>query len=182
MAKQTVQRGRNWYAIQTYSGYEDAVKDFLLQRIESLNMQDYIFDVIVPKEKQIETRRGETVEVQKKVFPGYVLVEMTVTDESWYIVRNTPHVTGFIGAGNTPVPVSEEEIASLKRYLDQSGAPKYKAEFEEGSIVAIQDGPFAGSEGVVSRVDDSKGKVTVMVTMFGRETPVELDFNKVKKT
>ncbi|MCX6808029.1 MAG: transcription termination/antitermination protein NusG [Patescibacteria group bacterium] len=181
MSKQELQRGRNWYALQTYSGYEDAVRDFLLQRIESLNMQDYIFDVIVPKETQIETRKEEAVEVHKKIFPGYVLVDMIVTDESWYIVRNTPHVTGFIGAGNTPVPITEEEMKRLRRFLDKTGAPKYKADFEEGSIVSIQDGPFAGAEGVVSKVDESKGKVTVMVSMFGRETPVELDFSKVKK-
>lgn len=181
MAKQELQRGRNWYAVQTYSGYEDAVKDFILQRIEALNMQDYIFDALVPKETEIETKKGEAVEIHKKIFPGYVLVEMIVTDESWYIIRNTPHVTGFIGAGNTPVPVTEEEMKHLRKYLDKTDAPKYKAEFEEGSIVAIQDGPFAGSEGVVSKVDESKGKVNVMVTMFGRETPVELDFSKVKK-
>jgi len=181
MIKQELQRGRNWYAIQTYSGYEDAVCDFLKQRIESRDMQDFIFDVIVPKEKQIENRRGEPVEVEKKVFPGYVLVDMIVTDESWFVVRNTPHVTGFIGSGNTPVPVSEEEMRRLRKYLDKSDAPRYKAEFEIGSIVRITSGPFANSTGNVKAIDENKGKVKLMVDFFGRETPVEVDFAGVKK-
>jgi len=166
--------------IHTYSGYEDAVREALMQRIETMNMQDKIFDVIVPKESQIEVKRGEQVTTKKRIFPGYVLVDMTVTDESWYVVRNTPNVTGFIGSGIIPVPVSDEEVESMKKRMGVA-APKHKLEFDMNEHVQITDGPFAGYSGVISEIDEEKGKLKVMVDIFGRETPVELDFVQIKK-
>ena len=180
MAKQASGTGRNWYVIHTYSGYEDAVKDSLLQRIESLGMQDYIFDVVVPKETQIVIKKGEPVTEEKKIFPGYVLVDMIVTDDSWYIVRNTPNVTGFVGSGTIPVPVSPEEFKVVKRHMGQS-EPKFKINFAVTDHVIILDGPFLNYDGIIKEVDEEKGKVKVFITIFGRETPVELDFTQVKK-
>ena len=180
MAKQVAGTGRNWYVIHTYSGYEDAVKDSLLQRIESLGMQDYIFDVVVPKETQIVIKKGEPVTEEKKIFPGYVLVDMIVTDDSWYIVRNTPNVTGFVGSGTIPVPVSPEEFKVVKRHMGQS-EPKFKIDFAITDHVVILDGPFLNYDGIIKEVDHEKGKVKVFITIFGRETPVELDFTQVKK-
>jgi len=180
MARQKSQ-GRHWYVIHTYSGYEDAVRESLMQRIETMNMQDKIFDVIVPKESQIEVKRGKQVSSKKRIFPGYVLVDMLVTDESWYVVRNTPHVTGFIGAGVVPVPVSEEEVEQMKRRMGVT-APKHKIDFELKENVQITDGPFAGYSGLISEIDEEKGRVKVMVDIFGRETPVELDFTQIKKS
>lgn len=179
MAKQQSQ-GRHWYVIHTYSGYEDAVREALLQRIETMNMQDKIYDVIVPKESQIEVKRGKQEMVKKRIFPGYVLVDMTVTDESWYVVRNTPNVTGFIGSGIVPVPVSEEEVEQMKRRMGVS-APKHKIEFDMDEHVQIAEGPFAGYSGAIKEIDEEKGKLKVTVDIFGRETPVELDFTQVKK-
>lgn len=179
MAKQKSQ-GRHWYVIHTYSGYEDAVREALLQRIETMNMQDKIFDVIVPKESQIEVKRGEQVTTKKRIFPGYVLVEMAVTDESWYVVRNTPNVTGFIGSGIVPIPVSEEEVEQMKRRMGVA-SPKHKIDFELKEHVQIVDGPFAGYSGIIHEIDEEKGRLKVMVDIFGRETPVELDFMQIKK-
>lgn len=182
MAKQAKNTGRHWYVIHTYSGYEDAVRTALLQRIESMNMQDKIFDVIVPKETQIVVKKGKPKTEKKRLFPGYVLVNMDVDDESWYVVRNTPNVTGFVGSGTIPVPVSAEEFGVIERYLDEdSNAPKFKITLSETDLVMILDGPFAGYEGVVNEIDEEKGKVKVMISIFGRETPVELDFDQVKK-
>ena len=180
MAKQAQGTGRHWYVVHTYSGYEDAVREALLQRIESLNMQDLIFDVVVPKETQIVIKKGEPKSEKKRIFPGYVLVDMTVTDESWYVVRNTPNVTGFVGSGTTPVPVSEEEFKLIKRHMGES-EPKFKIDFSTGDNVIILDGPFVNYEGLVNKVDEEKGKIKVLITLFGRETPVELDFTQVKK-
>jgi transcription termination/antitermination protein NusG len=180
MAKQAANTGRNWYVIHTYSGYEDAVRQALLQRIESTSMQDYIFDVVVPKETQIVMKKSKPVEELKKLFPGYVLVEMIVTDESWYVVRNTPNVTGFVGSGTIPVPVSAEEWKVVQRSMGEKEA-KFKIEFVEGDPVTVLEGPFINYDGLVSAVDDEKGKIKVMITIFGRETPVELDFTQVKK-
>ena len=179
MAKQR-NIGRHWYVIHTYSGYEDAVREALMQRIETMNMQDKIFDVIVPKESQIEMKKGEQVTTKKRIFPGYVLVDMIVTDESWYVVRNTPNVTGFIGADTTPIPVSEDEVARLKKRMGVV-EPKYKIDFEINDRVSIVDGPFSGYDGLISEIDRDKGKLKVLVAIFGRETPVELDFMQVKK-
>lgn len=182
MAKQAQGTGRNWYVIHTYSGYEHAVRAALLQRIESMNMQDYIFDVIVPEETQIVVKKGKPKTEKKRLFPGYVLVEMEVTDESWYVVRNTPNVTGFVGSGTMPVPVSAEEFGVIKRYIDEDeNAPKFKISLTEGDLVMVLDGPFATYEGLIKEIDQEKGKVKVMISIFGRETPVELDFDQVKK-
>jgi transcriptional antiterminator NusG len=180
MSKQAENTGRHWYVVHTYSGYEDAVREALLQRIESLGMQDLIFDVVVPKETQIVIKKGEPKTEKKRIFPGYVLVDMTVTDYSWYVVRNTPNVTGFVGSGTTPVPVSPEEFKVIKRHMGET-EPKFKIDFSVSDPVMILDGPFVNYEGVVSKVDEEKGKVKVLITIFGRETPVELDFTQVKK-
>lgn len=179
MAKQAGNTGRRWYVVHTYSGYEDAVREALLQRIESLGMQDMIFDVVVPKETQIVIKKGEPVTEEKKIFPGYVLVDMNVSDDSWYVVRNTPNVTGFVGAGTTPVPISDEEWKMIKRHMGQA-EPKFKIKFAVGDTVTILGGPFQNYEGIISNIDEEKGKVKVMITIFGRETPVELDFTQVK--
>ena len=180
MPKQTLQQGRRWYAIHTYSGYEENVSDNLKQRIESLDMQDKIFGVMIPKEKKIKIKNGKRRTVEEKIFPGYVLVEMIVTDDSWYVVRNTPNVTGFIGTGTTPTPLSEEEVKSLQKRMGVD-EPEYKIDVEVGSPVSIADGPFKGFEGKVSDIDEARGKIKVLINMFGRETSIELDFLQVKK-
>jgi len=180
-AKSIKQEGkRGWYVIHTYAGYEDQVAESLKQRVESTGMHDYIFDVIVPTEKQIEIKNGKRQVVEKKIFPGYVLVEMNVTDESWYVVRNTPNVTGFVGFGIRPTPMSEEEIARIKKRMAIT-EPKHKIEFQEGDLVRITDGPLKGFEGKVAEIDEEKGKIKVSVNMFGRETPANIDFLQAKK-
>jgi transcriptional antiterminator NusG len=180
MPKQVVEQERNWYVLHTYSGYEDAVAKNLKQRIESLGMEDKIFNVIVPKEKKIKIKNGKRKTVEEKIYPGYVLVEMIVTDESWYVVRNTPRVTGFLGAGTTPVPVSKADIDDLMKRMEV-GEPEFTIDFEIGATVKIVDGPFKGSEGKVSEIDKERGKIKVLVNMFGRDTPVELDSLQIKK-
>lgn len=180
MSKQQVTGERHWYVLHTYSGYEDSVAMNLKQRIENLNMQDKIFDAIVPKEKKIKIKDGKRTTVEEKIFPGYVLVNMIVTDDSWYVVRNTPNVTGFVGSGTIPTPVSTEEWDFLQKRMGTE-EPKFKVDFELGNLVQIVDGPFKDYEGKISEIDQAKGKVKVMVTIFGRETPVELDFLQVKK-
>ena len=180
MARQQENTGRHWYVIHTYSGYEDAVREALQQRIESLGMQDLIFDVVVPKETQIVIKKGQPVTEEKRIFPGYVLVDMTVTDDSWYVVRNTPNVTGFVGSGTIPVPVSPEEWKVIKRHMGQS-EPKFKIDFTVGDNVMVLDGPFLNYDGIISTIDEDKGRVKVLITIFGRETPVELEFTQVKK-
>lgn len=180
MAKQDPNAGRNWYVVHTYSGYEDSVRESMMQRIETFGMGDYIFDVQVPKEKQLTFRKGEPQEEEKKLFPGYVLVDMIVTDESWYLVRNTPNVTGFVGSGNIPVPVTPEEFGVIERRVGEQEA-KFKSDFQIGDLVVIIDGPFKNYEGTVDAVDVNKGKLSVLVLIFDRETPVELDFTQVKK-
>lgn len=171
---------RNWYVIHTYSGYEEQVADSLRQRIESLSMQDKVFDVIVPKEKQIEIKNGKRKTVEKRIFPGYVLVDMIVTDDSWYVVRNTPNVTGFIGFGVRPTPMFKEEIERIKKRMGVE-EPKYKIDFRIDDLVKITDGPLKGFEGKIEEVDQDRGKIRVLVNMFGRETPVTLDFLQAKK-
>jgi transcription termination/antitermination protein NusG len=180
MAKQAKNTGRNWYAVHTYSGYEDAVCEALKQRIETMNMQDYIFEVVVPKENQVVIKKGQKVTEKKKLFPGYVLIDMVVTDRSWYVVRNTPNVTGFVGSGTIPVPVSAEEFKVVKRRMGEQ-EPRFKIEFTTGEQVVITGGPFANYEGLIESIDDEKGKLKVLISMFGRETPMELDFTQVKK-
>lgn len=180
MARQVANLGRRWYAIHTYAGYEEMVAENLLQRIEAFNMQDQIFNVLIPVEKKIKIRNGKKKVVTEKIFSGYVLVEMIVNDESWYVVRNTPNVTGFIGIGNTPTPMSQEEIDNLLSRTKVE-EPKYQLDISEGDAVAINDGPFKNMEGVITDIDNAQGKVKVLVSMFGRETPVELDFLQIKK-
>ena len=180
MGKQAKGTGRNWYVLHTYSGYEDAVEKALRHRIEAMNMQDYIFDVKVPKETQIAIKRGEPVQEKKRIFPGYVLVEMVVTDDSWYVVRNTPNVTGFVGSGNIPVPVTPEEFGLIQK-RSGGGDLKYKIDFSIGDHVTINSGPFANYDGIIDKIDHEKGKVKVLVSIFDRETPIELDFTQVKK-
>ena len=180
MPKQQINLGRNWYVIHTYSGYEDAVLRSLKQRIESLGMQDKIFNILVPKKKEIKIKHGKRVVEEEKVYPGYIFVDMEVTDDSWYVVRNTPMVTGFVGAGTTPRPVEDEEIKAILNQIGET-EPKYKIDFKIGDMVKITDGPFKNSEGKVSEIDQEKGRVKVMVPLFGRDTPVDLDFLQVKK-
>ncbi len=180
MPKQEINKERNWYVLHTYSGYEDAVAKALGQRVESLGMEDKIFNVIVPKEKKIKIKNGKRKAIEEKIYPGYVLVEMIVTDDSWYVVRNTPNVTGFVGAGTTPVPVPKEEIESLKKRMSQE-EPQYKIEVKVGELIKIIDGPFKDFDGRVSEIDQERGKIKVLVNMFGRDTPVELDSLQIKK-
>ncbi|MCX6722212.1 MAG: transcription termination/antitermination protein NusG [Candidatus Staskawiczbacteria bacterium] len=180
MPKQVIEQEKNWYVIHTYSGYEDAVAKNLKQRIESLGMEDKIFNVIVPKEKKIKIKNGKRKTVEEKIYPGYVLVQMVVTDESWYVVRNTPRVTGFLGAGTTPIPVSATEMVDLMKRMEM-GEPEFTIDFEVGATVKVVDGPFKGFEGKVSEIDKERGKIKVLVNMFGRDTPVELDSLQIKK-
>ena len=180
MPKQQIAQERNWYVLHTYSGYEDAVSKALKQRVESLGMEDKIFNVVVPKEKKIKIKNGKRKVTEEKIYPGYVLVEMIVTDDSWYVVRNTPNVTGFVGAGTTPVPVSKEEIDNLKKRMTEE-EPQYKIEVKIGDLVKIIDGPFKDFDGKVSETDEERGKVKVLINMFGRDTPVELDSLQIKK-
>ena len=180
MSKQHSTGERHWYAIHTYSGYENAVARNLKQRIESLGMTDKIFDVIVPTEKKIRVKGGKRVTEEERVYPGYVLVEMVVDDDSWYVVRNTPRVTGFVGSGTQPVPLRPEELKALMKRMDED-APKHKVDLSIEDTVIITDGPFKELEGKVGEIDEQRGKVKVLVSMFGRETPVELDFLQIKK-
>lgn len=170
---------RHWYVVHTYSGYEDAVARNLKQRITSMGMEDQIFDVIVPKEKKVKIKGGKRVEELEKMYKGYVLVNMIVTDDSWYVVRNTPRVTGFVGAGNQPVPISDEEVQAILDRMNKDTAT-HVIDLSVGDAVVITDGPFKELEGKVGEVDEERGKVRVLVPMFGRETPVELDFVQVK--
>ena len=180
MAKQILNQGRRWYVLHTYSGYEENVSQNLKQRIESMDMEDKIFNILIPTEKKIRIKNGKRKVIEEKIFPGYVLVEMVVTDDSWYVVRNTPNVTGFIGTGTIPTPISEKEVKGLQKRMGVE-EPKYKIDVSVGSPVKITDGPFKNLEGKVTNIDEAKGKIKVSVSMFGRETPVELDFLQIKK-
>ncbi len=180
MSRQNITGERHWYAIHTYAGYENAVARNLKQRIESLAMGDKIFNVTVPTEKKIKIKGGKRVEEEEKIYPGYVLVEMVVTDDSWYVVRNTPRVTGFVGSGVHPVPLGKKEIDELFRRMN-ADTPKHNIDLEAGDAITIVDGPFKELDGKVAEVDNEHGKIKVLVSMFGRETPVELDFLQVKK-
>jgi transcription termination/antitermination protein NusG len=171
---------RHWYAIHTYSGYENAVVRNLKQRIESLGMEDKIFDVLVPKETKNKMKGGKKVTVEEEIYPGYVLVNMIYDPDSWYVVRNTPRVTGFVGSGVVPVPLNQSEIDALFGRMGSKNV-KYTIDLIVGESVIITDGPFKELEGRVGEVDEERGRVKVMVPMFGRETPVELDFLQIKK-
>ena len=179
MAKQ-ISQGKRWYAVHTYSGYEDNVARNINQRIEAFKIQDKIFNVIVPKETKIKIKHGKRKKLRERIFPGYVFVEMVFTDDSWYVVRNTPNVTGFIGTGVIPTPLSEEEVSTiLKRMADKE--PEFKIDVKIGDPVKVVDGPFKDQDGKVQNVDLEHGKVKVLITVFGRETPVEIDFLQIKK-
>lgn len=172
--------GRAWYVVHCYSGYENKVRHNLEQRIETMGMKDKIFDVVVPTEEEIEVKEGKRRTVERRVFPGYILVNMILSEESWYVVRNTPGVTGFVGMGNTPTPLRPEEVAQIIKRMEAE-APRIKVTFKPGERVRIVDGPFNDFRGTVSEIDMERAKVRVMVNFFGRETPVELDFLQVEK-
>lgn len=180
MSKQQASAKRDWYAIHTYSGYENAVARNLRQRIESLGMEDKIFSVLVPTEKKIKIKGGKRVEEEEKIYPGYIMVEMVVDDDSWYVVRNTPRVTGFVGSGVHPVPLDKKEVETLFSRMNDDTV-KHNIDLDVGDSVSVVDGPFKELDGKVKSVDEERGKVKVLVSMFGRETPVELDFLQVKK-
>ena len=171
---------RQWYAIHTYSGYEEKVAESIRQRADSLDMKDKIFDVLVPKEKMIEIKNGKRRVVEKRIFQGYVLVQMKLSEDAWYIVRNTPNVTGFVGTGIDPSPISDDEMDKINKRMGLE-QPKHKIDFNLGEVVNITDGPFKGFDGSISEIDATKGKIKVLVNMFGRETPVELDSLQVKR-
>jgi transcriptional antiterminator NusG len=168
-----------WYVIHAYSGHEEKVKKNLEKRIESMDMQEQILEVFVPMEDEIEIKDGKRRHVQKRIFPGYVLVKMVMSDESWYVVRNTPGVTSFVGSGNKPVPLQEGELKSILKQVKQE--PQIRVEFQVGESVRVVDGPFADFLGKVDEINPDKGKLKVLVNMFGRETPVELDLLQVEK-
>lgn len=172
---------RRWYAVHTYSGYEDAVARYLKTRVDSLTMNDKIFNIIVPKEKKIKIRGGKRITVEEKVYPGYVLVEMIMEPDSWYVVRNTPRVTGFVGPDPTnPTPLSYEEVESLMARMGEK-EPKFKVDIRVGEAVRITDGPFKDYDGKVAEIDEERGRVKVLVPVFGRDTAVELDSLQIKK-
>jgi len=171
---------KQWYVIHTYSGYENKVKTNLEHRIESMGVQDKIFQVVIPTEEEIEIKDGQRRTVQKKVFPGYVLVEMAMSDDSWYVVRNTPGVTGFVGHGTKPAPLDDTDVKRILKQMHKE-APKVKVSFAQGERVKVVDGPFTDFIGVVDTINAERGKVRVLVSFFGRETPVELDFLQVSR-
>jgi transcription termination/antitermination protein NusG len=171
---------KQWYAIHTYSGYEEKVAESIRQRAESLDMKDKIFQVLVPKEKMIEVKNGKRKVVEKRIFQGYVMVQMKMSEDAWYIVRNTPSVTGFVGSGSEPTPISADEMEKIMKRMGRE-EPKHKIDFKIGEVVNITDGPFKGFDGSINEVDATKGKLKVLVNMFGRETPVELDSLQVKR-
>lgn len=171
---------KQWYAIHTYSGYEETVAESIRQRAESLDMKDKIFQILVPKEKMIEIKNGKRRVVEKRIFQGYVLVEMKMSEDAWYIVRNTPSVTGFVGSGSEPTPIDTEEIEKIQKRMGLE-QPKHKIDYRLGEVVSIIDGPFKGFDGTINEIDSQKGKLKVLVNMFGRDTPVELDSLQVKR-
>ena len=180
MPKQTLQLGRRWYVIHTYSGYEEKVLEDLKSRIVSMGMADKIFNVIIPTERKIKIKNGKRKVIEEKIFPGYIMVEMIVTDDSWYVVRNTPNVTGFTSSGTVPTPMSKKEVEAI---MKRKGVeePTYTIDLSMGQPIRIVDGPFKNFEGKISEIDETRGKIKALVSMFGRETPVELDFLQVKK-
>lgn len=171
---------RNWFVIHCYSGYENKVSHNLEQRIETMGMQDMIFDVVVPTEEEIEVKEGKRRTVERRVFPGYILVQMILTEDSWYVVRNTPGVTGFVGMGNEPTPLRTDEVNAIMKRME-ADAPRVKVTYKIGQKVRVTDGPFADFMGTVNEIDMDRAKVRVFVSFFGRETPVELDFLQVEK-
>lgn len=169
-----------WYVVHTYAGHEEKVKNTLKQRVESMRLKDKILKVVVPTAKKIEIRSGKKEEIDEKIFPGYLLVKMILTDDSWLTVRTTPGITSFVGIGNRPTPLPEKEVQAILRFMKME-APKFKTKFSVSEAVKITDGPFADFLGTVDEIDEKKGKVKVLVSIFGRETPVELDFLQISK-
>lgn len=181
MISTKTEKAKHWYAVHTYSGYEDAVARYLKTRVESLAMGDKIFNIIVPKEKKIKIRNGKRIPIEEKIYPGYVLVEMIMEPDSWYAVRNTPRVTGFVGAAPTdPTPLSQTEVEELMARMGKKET-KFKVDLTVGEMVRIVDGPFKDSDGKISEIDEEKGRVKVMVPIFGRDTAIELDSLQIKK-
>ena len=173
--------GRHWFAVHTYSGYEEAVARYLKQRVDSLAMNDKIFNVVVPKEKKIKVKNGRRTTIEEKIYPGYVLVEMILSEDSWYVVRNTPRVTGFVGSDNTtPTPLSQAEIDSLLAQADREES-RFNVDLVIGDLVRVIDGPFKEYDGKISEIDEEKGRIKVLIPIFGRDTAVELDSLQVKK-
>ncbi|MEJ2046547.1 MAG: transcription termination/antitermination protein NusG [Dehalococcoidia bacterium] len=174
------EQSKPWFVIHTYSGYEERVKKNLEQRIRFMDSEGAISQVVIPTEDEIEVRGGQKRTVSRKILPGYVLIQMDLSDQSWQIVRNTPAVTGFVGSGDKPVPLKEEEVNQILRQMEAE-APKLKIGFREGQSVRVTEGPFVDFIGVVDSINSEKGKVKVLLSLFGRETPVELDFLQVEK-
>lgn len=173
---------QRWYAVHTYSGYEDAVARYLKQRVESLSMNDKIFNVIVPKEKKIKIKNGKRKIVEEKIYPGYVLVDMILTEDSWYVVRNTPRVMGFVGPDSTkPTPLSKDEVEYLMSKMESDKDIKFKVDYAVGDLVKVVDGPFKDYEGKITEVDEEHGRIKVAVPVFGRETAVEIDSAQIQK-
>lgn len=178
--KKVENRKARWYVVHTYSGHENKVAATLKQKIKASGYEDRILDVMVPTQEKIEVREGKKVTLQEKIFPGYILVQMELNDETWHMVRSTPGVTSFVGIGNKPTPLDEKEVSTIQKFSELE-APTYKAAFTIDEAVRIVDGPFADFLGTVDKIDEEKGKVRVLVSIFGRETPVELDFLQVAK-
>lgn len=172
--------GARWYVIHTYSGQEARVAEQLRQRVEAMGFADRVWEILTPTQEKIEIRAGAKQTIREKIFPGYMLVRMILTDPSWLVVRTTPGITGFVGVGNQPTPLADKEVAGIKKFMAQ-GAPKFKTKFSTGEAVKIIDGPFAEFLGTVESIDETQGKLKVLVSIFGRETPVELDFLQVAK-
>ena len=180
MSSKRYDASKQWYAIHTYSGYEEKVAESIRQRADSLDMKDKIYQVLVPKEKMIEVKNGKRKVVEKRIFQGYVMVQMKMSEDAWYIVRNTPSVTGFVGSGSEPTPIAADEMEKIMKRMGRE-EPKHKIDFNIGEVVNITDGPFKGFDGSINEIDPAKGKLKVLVNMFGRETPVELDSLQVKR-
>lgn len=180
MAAKRYDSSKQWYAVHTYSGYEEKVAESIRQRADTLDMKDKIYQVLVPKEKQIEIKNGKRRVVENKVFQCYVLVQVKMSEDVWFNIRNTPGVTGFVGSGSDPTPVPQDEIDKIEKRMGKA-EPKHKINFTEGEVVSITDGPFKGFDGSIGEIDAQKGKLKVLVNMFGRETPVELDSLQVKR-
>ncbi len=177
---QTDDKAGRWYVLHTYSGHENSVAINLIQRVETMKLDGRVLEILIPTQNKIQIKRGKKTSIKEKIFPGYMLVKLVLDDETWLAVRTTPGVTGFVGIGSKPTPLPPTEVASIKRFMEQE-APKYKASFSLGEAVKIVEGPFADFLGTVDHIDEAKGKVHVLVSIFGRETPVELDFLQVSK-
>ena len=178
--RKKTKQSRGWYVLHTYTGQEDSVRKDIMSRVHSMGLDDYVFDVIVPKETQYSIKNGKTVEEQKKTFSGYILIDMIITDESWYVIRNTPNVTGFVGAGKIPTAISQDELEAIKSRMNNEKST-YNADFTPDDEVQIIEGPFTGNKGMVQMIDKQKGMLKISMDVFGRSTLIELSFDQVKK-